>query len=50
MKKQDARTALRLPKKQRQKIDQLVHAGEYKNLSDVIRTALEQFFNRQALP
>lgn len=43
MAKQDSRTALRLPSDQRKKIDELVLAGKFKNISQVIREALTQF-------
>jgi len=46
-KTQDARTALRLPKTQRKKIDSLVAKGKFKNLSEVVRAALEQFLEKQ---
>ncbi|MEM3000097.1 MAG: ribbon-helix-helix domain-containing protein [Candidatus Bathyarchaeia archaeon] len=39
----DDRTALRLPKKLREQIDQLVAEGKYRSLSHVVRAALEQF-------
>jgi Arc/MetJ-type ribon-helix-helix transcriptional regulator len=41
--KQDARTALRLPRQLRQRIDQLIEEGKFETLSAVIRAALEQF-------
>jgi len=43
MAKQDSRTALRLPSEQRQRIDDLINQGKFKNLSQVVRTALEEF-------
>lgn len=43
MEKQDSRTALRLPCEQRKQIDDLVKAGKFKNISQVIRTALAKF-------
>jgi Arc/MetJ-type ribon-helix-helix transcriptional regulator len=46
MKKQDERIAIRLPSEQRQIIEQLIHKGKFKNLSDLIRTALAQFLQR----
>jgi len=39
----DSRTALRLPRQQRQQIDKLVESGKFKNLSHVIRAALDEF-------
>ena len=39
------RIALRLPSKQRQQIDELVESGKFKNLSEVIRTALKEFLS-----
>jgi len=42
----DKRIALRLPSKQRQKINKLVKAGKFKNLSHVIRTALKEFLDK----
>jgi Arc/MetJ-type ribon-helix-helix transcriptional regulator len=44
--KKDARTALRLPCEQRQMIDELVQAGKFKNLSEVIRQALSEFLKQ----
>jgi len=43
MAKQDSRTALRLPREERQKIDELINQGKFKSLSQVVRTALEEF-------
>ncbi len=39
----EKRIAVRLPTKQRQQIDGLVKAGKYKNISEVIRSALKEF-------
>lgn len=47
MKKHDSRTALRLPHKQREQIDQLVAQGKFENLSHVIRAALADFLENQ---
>ena len=41
--------ALRLPSKQHQQIHKLVEAGKFKNLSEVIRLALEQFFEKEGI-
>jgi len=43
MKEHDSRTALRLPAKERQQIELLIQEGKFKNISQVIRTALKQF-------
>jgi Arc/MetJ-type ribon-helix-helix transcriptional regulator len=43
MEKQDSRTALRLSSEQRRQIDDLVKAGKFRNISQVIRTALQEF-------
>jgi len=37
------RITTRLEESDRQKIEQLIKAGKFKNLSQVIRAALEQF-------
>ncbi|MGB9693746.1 MAG: ribbon-helix-helix domain-containing protein [Fervidobacterium sp.] len=39
------RIALRISKAEKQKIEQLVREGKYKNLSQVIRAALQKFLN-----
>jgi Arc/MetJ-type ribon-helix-helix transcriptional regulator len=39
----EGRIAFRLPKEQRQKIEQLIREGKYQNISQVIREALKQF-------
>ncbi len=39
----EKRTAFRLPKEQREKIDELVTEGKYKSLSQVVRAALNEF-------
>jgi Arc/MetJ-type ribon-helix-helix transcriptional regulator len=41
----EKRIAVRLPAKQRQQIGSLVEAGKYKNMSEVIRSALRQFLS-----
>jgi Arc/MetJ-type ribon-helix-helix transcriptional regulator len=46
-KKQDSRTALRLPHSYRQQIDKLVSEGNFKSLSHVVRAALTEFFEKQ---
>jgi Arc/MetJ-type ribon-helix-helix transcriptional regulator len=47
MKKQDSRTALRLPSEQRQKIDQLIQERKFKNLSQAIREAINLFLSNE---
>ena len=47
MKEHDDRIALRLPVKEREKADQLIKEGKFKNLSQVIRAALSEFLNKQ---
>jgi Arc/MetJ-type ribon-helix-helix transcriptional regulator len=39
----EKRIAVRLPSKQREKIEELISKGKYKNLSEVIRSALKEF-------
>jgi Arc/MetJ-type ribon-helix-helix transcriptional regulator len=46
MKHQDSRTALRLPSEQREKIEQLIQEGKYRNISQVIREALNEFLGK----
>jgi Arc/MetJ-type ribon-helix-helix transcriptional regulator len=48
-KNQDSRTALRLPSNQRQKIDALVQEGKFKNLSEVVRAALNEFLKNEPI-
>jgi Arc/MetJ-type ribon-helix-helix transcriptional regulator len=43
----ESNIAIRLSTEQRQKIDELVRAGKFKNLSEVIRQALTEFLSRQ---
>ena len=38
--------ALRLPSEQREKIESLIQQGKFKNISQVIRTALKQFLQK----
>jgi len=45
MKYHEKRIAVRLPTKQRQQIDSLVEAGKYKNISEVIRSALKELLS-----
>jgi Arc/MetJ-type ribon-helix-helix transcriptional regulator len=47
MAKQDSRTALRLPTDQRQKIEELIRAGKFQNLSEVVRAALQEFLSKE---
>ncbi len=47
MGKQDSRTALRLPKKQREKIEKLIKEGKFKNLSEVVRESLTEFLAKR---
>jgi len=46
MQEHSSRIAIRLPSKQRQEIDELVQAGKFKNLSEVIRIALSEFLKQ----
>jgi Arc/MetJ-type ribon-helix-helix transcriptional regulator len=39
------RIAFRLSKEDRQKIEQLIREGKYRNISQVIRAALTKFLN-----
>jgi Arc/MetJ-type ribon-helix-helix transcriptional regulator len=45
MSKNDERIAVRLPSEQREMIEQLIHKGQFKNLSHAIRTALKEFLS-----
>lgn len=47
MKKHDRRIALRLPSKERARIQQLINEGKYENLSQMIRVALKDFLERR---
>ena len=49
MENHDERIALRLPQDQRQKINKLVEAGKFKNLSFVIREALKEFLEKEEI-
>jgi len=44
------RITIRLEEKDRERIEQLVNEGRAKNISQVIRTALEQFLKSKANP
>ena len=46
MKENDSRIALRLPAKERERIDRLVEAGKFKSLSHLIRVALSEFLRK----
>jgi Arc/MetJ-type ribon-helix-helix transcriptional regulator len=46
MRKQNSRTALRFSREQRQKIEQLIHEGNFKSISQVIRAALDEFLKK----
>jgi Arc/MetJ-type ribon-helix-helix transcriptional regulator len=48
-KKHQKRIAVRLPSEQRQQIEKLVNSGRFRNLSEVIRVALKQFFEREGI-
>jgi Arc/MetJ-type ribon-helix-helix transcriptional regulator len=43
MKENDCRIALRLPAKEKKKAEHLIGKGSFKNLSQVIRAALNEF-------
>ena len=47
MKKQkfESRTALRLPSGERKRLDKLVESGEFRNISQILRTALKEFLS-----
>jgi len=47
MKNQDKRIALRLPSKERARIQQLINEGKYENLSQVIRVALKDLLDQR---
>jgi Arc/MetJ-type ribon-helix-helix transcriptional regulator len=47
MQEHDSRIALRLPSEQRQKIDQLIQERKFKNLSQVIREAIDLFLSKE---
>ena len=51
MKEYDSRTALRLPREQREEIDRLVYEGKFKSISHVVRAAITEFLkNAQKEP
>jgi Arc/MetJ-type ribon-helix-helix transcriptional regulator len=39
----EKRIALRLPSEEREQIEQLIRTGNFKNISQVVRTALKEF-------
>jgi len=43
MKENDCRIALRLPAEERKRAEHLIQEGKFKNLSQVIRAALNEF-------
>ena len=45
MKNQNERIAIRLPSEQKEMIEELIHRGQYRNLSHAIRTALREFLS-----
>jgi len=45
--KYKSRIALRLPSKERQKIEQLIWEGKFRNISQVIRAALKEFLSKE---
>ncbi|MEM3873873.1 MAG: ribbon-helix-helix domain-containing protein [Candidatus Bathyarchaeia archaeon] len=44
--KHDGRIGFRLPKEDRQKIEQLIREGKFKKISQVIRAALKEFLSK----
>jgi len=48
-KEHDSRIAIRLPSNERSKVEQLIHEGKFKNISQVIRAALKDFLSKQKL-
>jgi Arc/MetJ-type ribon-helix-helix transcriptional regulator len=50
MKHHEERIAVRLPSKQRQQINELIETGKFKNLSEVIRSALKEFICSEGRP
>jgi Arc/MetJ-type ribon-helix-helix transcriptional regulator len=46
-KEHDSRTALRLPNEQRKRIEELVEADKFKNISSVIRQALKDLLEKE---
>jgi len=47
MKEYDSRTALRLPAWERQQIKRLIDEGKFKNISSVIRQAIQDFLLKE---
>ena len=43
--KLESRTALRLPRQMQQQIDRLIEEGKFKTLSQVVRTALQEYLD-----
>lgn len=46
-KQHDSRIALRLPSKERQQIEQFIHEGKFKNISQMIREAIDLFLSKE---
>ena len=46
LKKHDQRIAIRLPSQQRERINQLILKGQNKNLSQFLRTAIQEFLTQ----
>ena len=46
MKKFDKRIAIRIPSEQRAKINNLIKNGHYENLSQFLRTAIQEFLTQ----
>ncbi|MGB9693567.1 MAG: ribbon-helix-helix domain-containing protein [Fervidobacterium sp.] len=44
--KNECRIALRLPKKDRERIEQLIKQGKFRKISHVIRAALKEFLSK----
>ncbi|MEM3824385.1 MAG: ribbon-helix-helix domain-containing protein [Candidatus Bathyarchaeia archaeon] len=42
------RIAFRLSKEERQKIEQLIKAGKFKSISEIVREALQKFLSENA--
>ena len=42
----ESRIALRLPKAERAKIEQLINEGKFKNISQVVRAALQELLEK----
>jgi Arc/MetJ-type ribon-helix-helix transcriptional regulator len=43
------RIAFRLSEKERQRIEQLIHEGKFKNISTVIRAAIREFLLKEGV-